>query len=394
MLQEISEIHSRITDLLLKNYWKTADYNFYQCFVFMLIYLIAIPIEFISAAKQYSLIDRTTTVILFVLYSLPNFWVATLAIIFLCNVEYLKIFPTSGIKPKILLHWTSLGKFKIFYALFPACNNFKSGKFCIFSRQMRSSMLEVIRQDYIRTARAKGLSERKVVLKHALRNSLIPIITLVGDFYRLWLWKCYNWNNFSIRNRTTCISGNTWQGLSYDNGRACARFHFNSCRNSPCGYSLFFCWSNELHLQKRSLNLNDWKKKKKKLKVYRNPTVLQSADRITAGSRCILLVACKTSVQKNKLAMISMYIVIFLIFLALTVDFLASSKPLYAVYKGETYFPVIKDYLNSAGIDKWSSDMINLNWKEVDNQGKLESVIWTPVTWFKRNWSCKQLKST
>ncbi|MFZ1462201.1 MAG: ABC transporter permease, partial [Ignavibacteria bacterium] len=52
--------------------------------------------------------------------------------------------------------------------------------FAFLSRQMRSSMLEVIRQDYIRTARAKGLSERKVVLKHALRNSLIPIITLVG----------------------------------------------------------------------------------------------------------------------------------------------------------------------------------------------------------------------
>ncbi len=92
----------------------------------------------------------------------------------------------------------------------------------------------------------------------------------------------------------------------------------------------------------------------------------------------------KHQFRKNKLAMISMYIVIFLVFLAVTADFLASSKPLYAVYKGETYFPVIKDYLNSAGISKWSSDMINANWKELDNQGKLESVIWTPVPYGSR----------
>lgn len=92
----------------------------------------------------------------------------------------------------------------------------------------------------------------------------------------------------------------------------------------------------------------------------------------------------KHQYKKNKLAMISMYIVIFLVFLALAADFLANSKPLYAVYKGETYFPVIKDYLNTIGISKWSSDMINVNWKELDNQGKLESVIWTPVPYSPR----------
>lgn len=148
---------------------------------FTLIYVIAIPIGIYSAAKQYSFIDRTTTVILFILYSLPSFWVATLAIIFLCNVEYIKIFPTSGIKSEDFASLTSFGKFtdlaKHFF-LPVVISSLTS--FAFLSRQMRSSMLEVIRQDYIRTARAKGLSERKVVLKHALRNSLIPIITLVG----------------------------------------------------------------------------------------------------------------------------------------------------------------------------------------------------------------------
>ncbi|MEO8663853.1 MAG: ABC transporter permease [Ignavibacteria bacterium] len=92
----------------------------------------------------------------------------------------------------------------------------------------------------------------------------------------------------------------------------------------------------------------------------------------------------KHQFRKNKLAMISLYIVMFLIVLALAADFLASSKPLYAVYKGETYFPVVKDYLSSMGISKWDPDMINVSWKELDNQGKLESVLWTPVPYSSR----------
>jgi len=148
---------------------------------FMLIYLIAIPIGIYSAARQYSILDRTTTVLLFVLYSLPNFWVATLAIVFLCNVEYLKIFPTAGIRSEDFDTLGLLGQVKDrFMHLFLPVTISSLTSFAFLSRQMRSSMLEVIRQDYIRTAKAKGLSERKVVLKHALRNSLIPIITLLG----------------------------------------------------------------------------------------------------------------------------------------------------------------------------------------------------------------------
>jgi len=148
---------------------------------FMLIYLVSIPIGIYSAARQYSFWDRTTTVILFILYSLPNFWVATLAIVFLCNVEYLKIFPTAGVKSDDYETLTFFGKFQDrFMHLFLPVTIYSLVSFAFLSRQMRSSMLEVIRQDYIRTARAKGLSEKKVILKHALRNSLIPIITLVG----------------------------------------------------------------------------------------------------------------------------------------------------------------------------------------------------------------------
>ncbi len=148
---------------------------------FLLIYMIAVPVGIYSATKQYSVGDRVTTILMFILYSLPNFWIATLAIVFLCNVEYIKIFPTSGIKS---LTYDSMGFFEQmkdrFMHFFLPITILSLGSFAFISRQMRSSMLEVIRQDYIRTARAKGLSEKKVILKHALRNSLIPILTLLG----------------------------------------------------------------------------------------------------------------------------------------------------------------------------------------------------------------------
>jgi peptide/nickel transport system permease protein len=147
-------------------------------------YLIAIPIGIYSAARQYSFWDRFSTFILFVLYSLPSFWIATMAIIFLANVEYIKIFPTSGLYTLGSDNWPFLERMwdRIYHLMLPiACYTY--GSFAFLSRQMRGSMLEVIRQDYIRTARAKGLKEKTVVLKHALRNSLIPIITLFGGIF-------------------------------------------------------------------------------------------------------------------------------------------------------------------------------------------------------------------
>lgn len=150
-------------------------------FVIFLEYLIAIPIGIYSAARQYSFWDRFSTFILFVLYSLPTFWVATMCIVFLANVEYLKIFPTSGLTTLGSDNWPFFERMwdRIQHLILPiTCYAYVS--FAFLSRQMRGSMLEVIRQDYIRTARAKGLTEKTVVLKHALRNSLIPIITLLG----------------------------------------------------------------------------------------------------------------------------------------------------------------------------------------------------------------------
>ncbi|HEX2788765.1 MAG TPA: ABC transporter permease [Ignavibacteria bacterium] len=148
---------------------------------FLLIYSIAIPVGIYSAARQYSYGDRATTVFLFILYSLPNFWVATLAIFFLCSPEFWNIFPTGGLTSLDYETYSFWGQLwdRIHHLILPVLIT-SLASFAFLSRQMRSSMLEVIRQDYIRTARAKGLNEKTVIMKHALRNSLIPIITIFG----------------------------------------------------------------------------------------------------------------------------------------------------------------------------------------------------------------------
>lgn len=150
----------------------------------ILIYTFAIPIGIYSATRRYSFVDKFSTVTLFLLYSLPSFWVATMAIVFLANVEYLKIFPTSGLTTLGSDEWgffASLGD-RVWHLFLPVfCSTL--GSFAFVSRQMRGSMLDTIKQDYIRTARAKGLKERTVVLKHALRNSLIPIITMIAGIF-------------------------------------------------------------------------------------------------------------------------------------------------------------------------------------------------------------------
>lgn len=147
-----------------------------------LAYLIAIPIGIYSASHPGTFADRTSTTILFMLYSLPTFWIATLGIIFLTSPEYLPIFPSSGLYSNDYSEaWGTLDKMAdIGWHLTLPMIIYTYTSFAYISRQMRGAMLEVIRQDYIRTARAKGLGEHAVIYRHALRNSLIPIITLLA----------------------------------------------------------------------------------------------------------------------------------------------------------------------------------------------------------------------
>ncbi len=151
----------------------------------ILTYVIAIPLGVFSARKKDTLADSTVTTILFILYSLPSFWVATLLIVFLCQPEYVDWFPPYGIgDPAPDAGFFETFRIRAYHLILPLfCWTYASLAF--LSRQMRGGMLSVLRQDYVRTARAKGVDERKVIWKHSIRNSLLPVITLFGNIFPL-----------------------------------------------------------------------------------------------------------------------------------------------------------------------------------------------------------------
>jgi peptide/nickel transport system permease protein len=156
----------------------------------LLAYLIAVPLGVYSAVAQHSTTDKLITLLLFVLYSLPSFWLGTMLIVFLASGKFVSCpwleqgacFPLQGWHAfqgfEQMSFWQRVRDVSwhlvlpVFVLTYPA--------FAVISRYMRAGMLETLRQDYVRTARAKGLSERVVVFGHALRNGLIPIVTLLG----------------------------------------------------------------------------------------------------------------------------------------------------------------------------------------------------------------------
>jgi peptide/nickel transport system permease protein len=166
----------RVSDKILERLPITIFINIASL---VLIFLIAVPIGVLSATYQNSLFDKSTTVFVFVGFAVPHFWLALLLmILFGVHLGWL---PISGLKslnyeylPASAQVWDRISHLilPIFISAF--------GGLAGLSRYMRSNMLEVIRQDYITTAKAKGLSPRKVIFKHALRNALLPVITILG----------------------------------------------------------------------------------------------------------------------------------------------------------------------------------------------------------------------
>jgi peptide/nickel transport system permease protein len=151
-------------------------------FAILLSYLIAIPLGIYAASKQGTRIERWLTRSIFALYSVPTFWIATLAIVFLTTPQYgLKIFPSAGMADLApdtsFWAWLRANLGKLILPIF--CMSIHLTM--VLTRHLQSNMLETLASDYIRTAKAKGTPLRLILIKHAFRNALFPLITIFGQ---------------------------------------------------------------------------------------------------------------------------------------------------------------------------------------------------------------------
>lgn len=150
-----------VTKIIMRRFPATLQLAFAALLVSI---LVSIPVGIIAAARQYSLFDSGTMFLSMIAVSMPNFWLGPLLI--LIFAYHLDLFPIAGRSgpASLVLPAITLGL----------------GMTAILSRMVRSSMLEVIREEYIKTAMAKGVGRMKVLSKHALRNALMPVITIIG----------------------------------------------------------------------------------------------------------------------------------------------------------------------------------------------------------------------
>ena len=133
-------------------------------FSILLVCLIGIPIGVISAVKQYSVIDMVSVVLALILAAMPSFWIGLM--LMLAFAVKWPILPATGADSMIN------------YVL--PCVTLAAVNLAVITRMTRSTMLEVIRQDYVRTAKSKGASQTRIVLKHCLKNAMIPVLTIVA----------------------------------------------------------------------------------------------------------------------------------------------------------------------------------------------------------------------
>lgn len=170
--------HRNVMDKIAERLPITIQINLISIF---LVYFIAIPFGVYSATHPDTFADKVLTLLFFFLYSLPNFWVAVLLIMLFGGGDFWDVFPIYGISSVNTENWPLWRQIldRLHHLVLPvACLTY--GGFAYLSRLTRAELLEVIREDYVRTARAKGLSERVVIFKHAFRNGLLPIVTLLA----------------------------------------------------------------------------------------------------------------------------------------------------------------------------------------------------------------------
>lgn len=155
-----------VTDMLLERIPVTLRLGVLSC---LFTVCFAIPLGVISAVKQYSPLDYVVTTLSIFLASMPGFFLALMAIIVFSQI--LGLLPASG-----LTTWKH-------YILPVICNGMMP--VAAVTRMTRSSMLEVIRQDYVRTAQSKGMKKLAIIWKHCLKNALIPVITMIGGQFSM-----------------------------------------------------------------------------------------------------------------------------------------------------------------------------------------------------------------
>lgn len=174
--RSMSGDHRPVWDKIKERLPLTFSMNVVSMFLSL---LISVPIGVAAAYWQGGLFDRFSTIFVFIGFAMPGFWLALLLML-LFGITY-PILPISGLKSLDYGQLSTMGKiWDLARHLVLPIFIYTFGSLAGMSRFMRTSMLEVLRQDYILTARAKGLPARVVVFKHALRNALLPVITILG----------------------------------------------------------------------------------------------------------------------------------------------------------------------------------------------------------------------
>lgn len=151
-------------------------------------YIVSLPVGVYAAYRRNKSFDRISGGILFALAALPNFFVGTLLIFFFANPDMLPWFPESGVYKVGSLSddqgfWEKV-RLQVPYLVLPFLT-YLYGEVAYLSRHMRAGMLEILPREFIRTARAKGLRERQVLVKHAFKNAILPVITLFTSVFPL-----------------------------------------------------------------------------------------------------------------------------------------------------------------------------------------------------------------
>ncbi|MEK6556511.1 MAG: ABC transporter permease subunit [Bdellovibrionota bacterium] len=154
----------------------------------LLTYIICVPLGVIKATKDGGAFDISSSFVLFLMYSVPALMLGVLLIVFFAGGSYFNWFPLSGIQSDSYESLTFMGKFldRAHHFILPMIC-YMVNSFTVLTFMMKNSILDEVKLDYVRTARAKGLKESTVMYKHVLRNALIPVVTGVGSFLGVFL---------------------------------------------------------------------------------------------------------------------------------------------------------------------------------------------------------------